>query len=146
MSITRREFMGVAGAIVGTALVPVPMSAAEPSKPIRLDSNENPYGPSKRAQDAMAAARSIAARYPDDLEDRVGDAIAKLHAVRPENVLLGCGSGEILRMADLAFLGSGRTERLTGTAHPGTIRVRRSTHHVLSSAYRMNFSIVGSRG
>ncbi|HYV85979.1 MAG TPA: aminotransferase class I/II-fold pyridoxal phosphate-dependent enzyme, partial [Patescibacteria group bacterium] len=39
----------------------------------------------------------------------VGSAIAKLHGVQPENVLLGCGSGEILRMADMAFLAPGRT-------------------------------------
>ncbi|HJQ99319.1 MAG TPA: histidinol-phosphate transaminase [Candidatus Polarisedimenticolaceae bacterium] len=111
MSVTRREFVGIAGAVLGTALVPVPSSAVEPStsRPVRLDSNENPYGPSQRAQEAMAAARSIAARYPDDLEDRVADALAQSHAVPPKNVLLGCGSGEILRMADLAFLGAGRT-------------------------------------
>src|SRR4029079_10344001 len=72
-------------------------------------SNENPYGPSQRAVAAMAGVGAIAARYPDDLEDRVGSAIAKLHGVQPENVLLGCGSGEILRMSDMAFLAPGRT-------------------------------------
>jgi histidinol-phosphate aminotransferase len=109
MSVTRREFMGVAGAVVGTALVSLPSTAAVAKARVRLDSNENPYGPSKRAQDAMAGARSIAARYPDDLEDQVAGVLAKLHGARPEGVLLGCGSGEILRMADLAFLGPGRT-------------------------------------
>jgi histidinol-phosphate aminotransferase len=80
-----------------------------PSGAIRLDSNENPYGPSARALQALDRARGGAARYPDDLEDRVTEAIARLHGVRPENVLLGCGSGEILRMADMAFLQTGRT-------------------------------------
>jgi len=112
MGISRREFMGVAGAVLGTTLVPLPSTGASggqaTARRVRLDSNENPYGPSKRAQDAMAGARSIAARYPDDLEDRVGRALAKQHGVGPENVLLGCGSGEILRMADLAFLAPGR--------------------------------------
>ncbi len=116
--VTRREFVGAAGAILGTALMPFPAGGAGVLEgsgghpklgPVRLDSNENPYGPSKRAQEAMVAARTIAARYPDDLEDRVSGALAGLHGVRPENVLLGCGSGEILRMADMAFLAPGRT-------------------------------------
>jgi histidinol-phosphate aminotransferase len=116
--LTRREFVGAAGAALGTALVPVlskeavaleGSGARSKHRPVRLDSNENPYGPSRRAQDAMVGARTIAARYPDDLEDRVGRALAALHGVPAENVLLGCGSGEILRMADMAFLGPGRT-------------------------------------
>src|SRR5206468_125368 len=51
---------------------------------------------------------SVAARYPDAIEDQVTAALAKLHGVTPDNVLLGCGSGEILRMADMAFLGPDR--------------------------------------
>jgi histidinol-phosphate aminotransferase len=107
--LSRREFVSVAGAALGTALVPVLSTEARAHRPVRLDSNENPYGPSRHAQDAMVGARAIAARYPDALEDRVGGALAALHGLRPENVLLGCGSGEILRMADMAFLGPGRT-------------------------------------
>jgi histidinol-phosphate aminotransferase len=47
----------------------------------------------------------VAGRYPDSIEDRLVAAIAAMHEVAPEQVLLGCGSGEILRMADMAFLG-----------------------------------------
>ena len=126
-ALTRRGFTGLIGAAFGgTWLAGRPARAATqpPSRPvgaadaagtsragggIRLDSNENPYGPSPRAMAAMDRARGEAARYPDDLEDRVTDAIARLHGLKPENVLLGCGSGEILRMADMAFLQAGRT-------------------------------------
>src|SRR5207247_10799839 len=55
--------------------------------------------------EAMSDSQKIAARYPDALEEELAQALAKLHGVLPENVLLGCGSGEILRMADMAFLG-----------------------------------------
>jgi histidinol-phosphate aminotransferase len=111
-SFSRRTFVGAAGAVVGAAWLPgFSVAAAVPKRsgPVRLDSNENPYGPSPRALAAMAGAGAIAARYPDDLEDRVASARAKRHRVEPRNILLGCGSGEILRMADMAFLSSGRT-------------------------------------
>jgi histidinol-phosphate aminotransferase len=82
--------------------------AALPAGAVRIDSNENPYGPSPKALEAMGRSQGIAARYPDALEDELTQALAKLHGVLPENVLLGCGSGEVLRMADMAFLGPDR--------------------------------------
>jgi histidinol-phosphate aminotransferase len=54
-------------------------------------------------------SRGVASRYPDAFEDEVTAALAKLHGVKEENVILGCGSGEVLRMADMAFLGPGRS-------------------------------------
>lgn len=115
---SRREFGRAVGAALSTAaIVPKLASAApHPRRPrgvsedvIQLNSNENPYGPSPRALDAMTAAQQVAARYPDALEDLVVEEIARLHGVAPENVILGCGSGEILRMADMAFLGPGKS-------------------------------------
>jgi histidinol-phosphate aminotransferase len=108
--LSRRDFAraagaGVAAAVVGRAL---PVRASVPGRPIILDSNENPYGPSPKALEAMTASQRVAARYPDALEQKVADAVAKRHGVEPERVILGCGSGEVLRMADMAFLGPGR--------------------------------------
>jgi histidinol-phosphate aminotransferase len=57
----------------------------------------------------MSAALELAARYPGDLEEELRAALAAHHGVSEEQVVLGCGSGEILRMADMAFLGPGRT-------------------------------------
>lgn len=85
-------------------------AAAEPSAPlppIGLDSNENPYGPSPRALAAIASAQT--ARYPDAKEQDVATALARRHGVAPEQIVLGCGSGEILKMADGAFLRPDRT-------------------------------------
>ncbi len=113
LPLTRRKFVGSAFAVLGTSLLTRrgPAEAGAHSVPgaVRLDSNENPYGPSPRALEAMDHARAVAARYPDALEDRATAALAKLHGVQPGSILLGCGSGEILRMADLAFLEPGRT-------------------------------------
>ncbi len=110
---SRREFACAVSAVVGAAALAPKLGNAGPRRPrgvpenvIQLNSNENPYGPSPRALEAMTAAQQVAARYPDALEDIVVEEIAKLHGVAPENVILGCGSGEILRMADMAFLAS----------------------------------------
>lgn len=70
---------------------------------IRLDSNENPNGPGERALEAIRAMFGETSRYPDVPTDDVRHAIATHLKVAPENVLIGCGSGEILRMAVFAF-------------------------------------------
>ena len=113
----RRHFTSGLAALVGAALAPRaaaarPSAAAAERPPagalIDLSSNENPYGPSPAALEAMTRCQSVACRYPDDVEKRVVDEIASLHGVTPERVVLGCGSSEVLRLCDAAFLGPGR--------------------------------------
>jgi histidinol-phosphate aminotransferase len=112
---SRRTFAGTLGAAAGVAILDTPLMsrAAEaatrhvrPSDAVILSSNENPYGPSAGALEA--AAKAAANRYPDALEEQAREAIAKHHGVAVDQVLLGCGSSEILRMADMAFSGPGR--------------------------------------
>jgi histidinol-phosphate aminotransferase len=116
---TRRRFAGALGtAVAGAALLDTRLatSAAEasvlpalPGEPVRLNANENPYGPSLKAVEAMQRCGRVASRYPDSSHDELRRAIAAHHGVGPERVVLGCGSSEILEMADLAFLGPGKT-------------------------------------
>lgn len=73
---------------------------------ILINSNENPYGPSASAIAAITNSELVACRYPDGLYTRAVDAIAQLNHVQPENVALGCGSTEILRVCDEAFVGT----------------------------------------
>ncbi|MGH9775311.1 MAG: histidinol-phosphate transaminase [Candidatus Acidiferrales bacterium] len=80
--------------------------ALAPEDVIKLSANENPYGPSQKAIEAITRSESVAMRYPEVLRPRTMEAIAKLHGVKRENVLLGCGSTEILHIADLAFVGT----------------------------------------
>jgi histidinol-phosphate aminotransferase len=115
-SLSRRQFAGRVGAAVGAVLVApeIMRTVADARQPrgaesaIQLNANENPYGPSEKAREAMTRSQAVAARYPDAYESLMVEEIAKLHGVRPENVVLGCGSGEILRMADMAFLTTGK--------------------------------------
>lgn len=76
---------------------------------IRLDRNENAYGPSPHA---LAALQQVAAeglhRYPDTCADTLRSRVARVHNVRPDQVVLGCGSTEILRMAVDACVGPSR--------------------------------------
>jgi len=75
------------------------------SKPgmIRVDSNENPNGPGRRALDAITRHLGESNRYPVKGEDDLVQVLATLHGVSAENIILGCGSGELLRAAVQAF-------------------------------------------
>jgi histidinol-phosphate aminotransferase len=75
---------------------------------IRIDSNENPNGPGRRALDAITSRLNMSNRYPVKEEDDLVSAIARVHGVKPENVILGCGSGELLRAAVYAFTSPSR--------------------------------------
>jgi histidinol-phosphate aminotransferase len=75
---------------------------------IRLDRNENAYGPPPRAVDAIKRAVTEASRYPRAQNDDLRDAVAHFHRVDREKVLLGAGSCDLLRMAAEAFLGPER--------------------------------------
>ena len=70
---------------------------------IRLNSNENPHGPSRDAIDAITRAFGDANRYTQPSDAVLRAAIARRHGVQGENVLLGAGSGEILRVATEAL-------------------------------------------
>ena len=114
---TRRRFGAALGAAAGATLLDLGLAprAARASlnwgmasDMVQLNSNENPYGPSPATREAMTRSQDIAGRYPDYQEDEVRSALARAHGVTPEQVLLGCGSGDVLRMAGGAFLAPGR--------------------------------------
>ncbi len=79
-----------------------------PLGPILLNFNENPYGPSPKARAALAACGPISNRYPDAAYRLLTNMLAQKYQVKPENIILGCGSTEILRAADDAFLDPSR--------------------------------------
>ena len=87
------------------------LAAAQMGTPILLHNNENPLGPGDKAIAAMRAKlteRGIpAARYTSLVPD-LTDAIAGRFGCKPENILVGCGSTQILRSATLAFTSPAR--------------------------------------
>jgi histidinol-phosphate aminotransferase len=72
---------------------------------VKLNTNENPYGPSPKALEALRAEAGDALRlYPDPNSDRLREAIAAFHGVEANQVFVGNGSDEVLAHAFLALL------------------------------------------
>src|SRR5438270_8931428 len=77
------------------------------SRLIKLDSNENPYGPSARAIDAMRSAIATANFYPDDDCSQLRRKLAVHHEVQPEQVLVTAGSTAMLSLLCQTLLAPG---------------------------------------
>jgi histidinol-phosphate aminotransferase len=118
-SISRRKFAQLLGVGAGSAVVRPALSLAKSFEPaaqssmpspasaavVRLSSNENPYGPSLNALKAMTDSFSLACRYPDEHADVLVETLAKINGVNRDQILLGDGSGEILKLCAAAFTG-----------------------------------------
>jgi histidinol-phosphate aminotransferase len=78
---------------------------------VRLNTNESPYPPPVAWREAFA--EELAAlpfnRYPDREALALREAIADLHGVGPEQILVGKGSNEVIQALSLAYGGPGRT-------------------------------------
>jgi histidinol-phosphate aminotransferase len=117
--ISRRSLFKTAAlgaAAAATATLPSDLFASawsEPQRknqvggPILLNSNENAYGPLPAVLELPNPFKD-ANRYPDGLAEQLTEKLAKLHKVTTDQVVLGCGSTEILKMAACAFTGPER--------------------------------------
>ena len=74
---------------------------------VELGSNENPYGASPQARDAIQRALDGIHIYPDPLGGDLKRALAAHHGVQPANLLLGNGSHELLMQFAQVFAGPG---------------------------------------
>jgi len=119
VSISRRKFAQLLGAGAACAAikpsvslaktVPIPHPAAPPLTGIvRLSSNENPYGPSSQGLKAMTNVFHLACRYPDENAAALIEKLGKLNTVTPDQILLGDGSGEVLKLCAETFTGAQR--------------------------------------
>jgi histidinol-phosphate aminotransferase len=119
--LTRRGFMAnaalgaaslglVSPANIALARYPDPEAdAGSGGSPLRLNRNESPYGLAPAAAEALRrAVDPKSSRYPIEEPKALIEAIAKRFEVENENVILGYGSTEILKMATEAFCNSAR--------------------------------------
>ena len=75
----------------------VPGEQPKLSKLVKLNTNENPYGPSPRVLEAIQAELSDALRlYPDPNAERLKQAIADYYGITSAQVFVGNGSDEVL--------------------------------------------------
>lgn len=123
MSITRRKFLENVGAGSMAALAlpsgknlsmapdsGQPSSAAvepSPDHPLRLNLNESAFGPSSKVAEILKDTSAIT-QYPDVAWETLRNEIATFHGVRREQVVLGCGSSEVLRAVAAVLLGPGK--------------------------------------
>lgn len=77
-------------------------------KSIKLASNENPVGPSPMAIKAITRHLQTMNRYPDGSALKLTMKLTERFHVKPENVITGNGSDDIIALLAHAFLGSGR--------------------------------------
>ena len=75
---------------------------------IRLDSNENPYGPSPRAVEAMRMALSSSNFYPDDNSADLRHQLAVHHGMPEDQILVTAGSTDMIAILCQTLLGPGR--------------------------------------
>ena len=83
----------------------VPGEQPKDTDVIKLNTNENPYGPSPRVKDIMQDADALRL-YPDPTASILVDAIAEYHGVDPSQVFVGVGSDDVLAMSFLTFFNS----------------------------------------
>jgi histidinol-phosphate aminotransferase len=90
---------------------PAPPQSNAPTEPqptlIKLDSNENPFGPSPRAIEAMQSALAAVHNYPDDDSIELRRKLAAFHSVPTEQVLVTAGSTEMLALLCQTMLAPG---------------------------------------
>ena len=94
---------GGAGAQGGRAARPGPPPGIDE---IKISSNENPLGPGQHVLDAIMGKFPEAGRYPFNStpsDVKLAEGLAAMNKAKPENIVLGAGSQEILKTAMLAF-------------------------------------------
>ena len=113
---TRRDWLRSSIGIGGLILAPPSILSAKEKlnfQPrsidpiIRLSSNENPYGPSKRVQERIKNSFVHGCRYPYAYSDELAEQLAKKHGVSPESIIVTGGSTEGLKITGLTFASKG---------------------------------------
>ena len=112
--LTRRAALIGAAALLAPLtpdiLVAAPNTSRGKTNLIRLDGNENPYGPSPAARRAILASVSEAPRYAETTIETLTNQLAAHEGVAPSQIVIGAGSGELLKMAGLLAVGTSGAE------------------------------------
>lgn len=88
---------------------------------IKMASNENPFGPSPLAIEALKAATSGIHFYPDTATTELVSRLAEIHEIRPNQILATAGSTTFLEIIARTLLGPGLnavTSKLSFIVYP----------------------------
>ena len=72
---------------------------------VKLSSNENPFGPSDKAREAVSRATHSLHRYPNTDHASLRAAIGEVHGLDPDRIICGVGSDEIIHFLFQAYAG-----------------------------------------
>ena len=108
---------------------------------VRLGANENPFGPSPRALDAMRAQAPRAAYYGDPESLLLREALAERHRCAPENISVGAGIDELQGLLVRAYLGEGKAVLTLGTYPTFMYHVTGYGGHAVTAPYAADGSI-----
>ena len=112
-NVSRRQLLLGGGALLGSSLVPPMLQQAvaqgmgaaagmgRPEKLIRAGTNENPYGPSRVALQAINDSIKLSNKYGGGMRRPLVELVAEINGVSSEQVSLATGSGEILKTGGL---------------------------------------------
>lgn len=107
MSLVRENILKIEPYIPGKQIAEVRREFAISGEIIKLASNENLLGPSPKAVNAIRKNLNDINYYPEGGCTELKDALAKKHAVNPDNIIVGNGSNEILELIAEAFINPG---------------------------------------
>lgn len=102
---------------------------------IKLASNENPFGASPKAMEAIKYTLSDLHRYPDGSSYYLTQAIAEQQHVAPEEIVFGNGSNELIEFLVKAFV---QNDSEVITSHPSFlmyqkfVQIRGGVNHVVA--------------
>ena len=123
----------------------VPGEQPQISDLVKLNTNENPFGPSPKAMEAIRAAAADTLRlYPDPQSQRLRETIAAYHNVTPDMVFVGNGSDEVLAHVFAALLKQNEPLRfpdVTYSFYPVYCRLFGITHETVPLDTAMNLRV-----
>ncbi|MFA6170083.1 MAG: histidinol-phosphate transaminase [Candidatus Margulisiibacteriota bacterium] len=99
--------MGLIREAIGQLKDYVPGKTPSDPKAIKLASNENPFGPSPKAIDALKQAAGRSQVYPDQQALSLRNKLAESFGLTADSIVVGNGSDEIMLMITTAFLSAG---------------------------------------
>jgi len=112
-----------------------------PKDMVWLNANENPAGPPSESIEAMRDALPTAGRYHYQEFSAFYQALATSEELRPEQIIVGAGSSEVLHMAVEAFTSDSRPLITVRPTYEGPVELARALgRKVIQTSLRPDFT------
>lgn len=116
----------------------VPGEQPKDKKYIKLNTNENPYPPSKKITKAIDDSIKDLNLYPEPTTEKLREALADYYKLDKEQIFVGNGSDEVLAFSFMAFFNPGETILFPDISY--------SFYPVYAGLFKVNYSLVEVAG